>query len=236
MQFRPYRSALLLALVLLQPGLVAGQKLDKDDKKWLDEVRPIMLADEEKTYKSLKQKADRLEFQKIFWARRDADLATPENEFQAEFAKSREEAESKFRASGRPGAMTDCGRTLILLGKPDEVQEDGMSSPGMLVPQTWTYLDRPGQTYQGGKAMVSFDAQCRAPGGFATQLDRVAAAKILHPNIDYRIGKNGRLVKLADLTGLTTGELSSMLLVLELEGLVEALPGGRYARLPQRGL
>jgi GWxTD domain-containing protein len=199
MQFRPYRSALLLALVLLQPGLVAGQKLDKDDKKWLDEVRPIMLADEEKTYKSLKQKADRLEFQKIFWARRDADLATPENEFQAEFAKSREEAESKFRASGRPGAMTDCGRTLILLGKPDEVQEDGMSSPGMLVPQTWTYLDRPGQTYQGGKAMVSFDAQCRAPGGFATQLDRVAAAKILHPNIDYRIGKNGRLVKLADL-------------------------------------
>jgi DNA processing protein len=34
--------------------------------------------------------------------------------------------------------------------------------------------------------------------------------------------------------GLTTAEVSSMLLVLELEGLVEALPGGRYARLPQR--
>jgi DNA processing protein len=33
---------------------------------------------------------------------------------------------------------------------------------------------------------------------------------------------------------LTTPELSSMLLVLELEGLVEALPGGRYARLGKK--
>ena len=41
-------------------------------------------------------------------------------------------------------------------------------------------------------------------------------------------------VSIADLGGrcqLTTAELSSMLLVLELEGLVEALPGGRYSRL-----
>jgi len=35
-------------------------------------------------------------------------------------------------------------------------------------------------------------------------------------------------------TGLTTAELSSMLLLLELEGFVEALPGGRYSRLPKR--
>ena len=89
MQIRPYHSALLLALALLPPGLAAAQKLDKDDKKWLDDVRPILLPDEEKTYKGLKEKADRLEFQKIFWARRDADLATPENEFQAEYVKAR---------------------------------------------------------------------------------------------------------------------------------------------------
>ena len=35
-------------------------------------------------------------------------------------------------------------------------------------------------------------------------------------------------------TGLTTAELSSMLLLLELEGLVEARPGGLYSRLPKR--
>jgi DNA processing protein len=39
---------------------------------------------------------------------------------------------------------------------------------------------------------------------------------------------------LAEVSGLTAAELSSMLLVLELEGFVEALPGGRYSRLRKR--
>ena len=199
MDNRPSRSAILLALALLQPGLAAAQKLDKEDKKWLDEVRPILLADEEKAYKGLKEKSDRLEFQKIFWARRDADLATPENEFQAEYSKARAEADQKFRGSGPVGSTTDCGRTFILLGKPDEVQEESTGTLGVMAPQTWTYLDRPGQTFQGGKAVIAFDADCRAPGGFSSQLDRVAAGKVLQPNIDYRVGKDGRLVKLADL-------------------------------------
>jgi len=198
----PIRSScpvIILGLALVQPGLAAAQKLDKDDRKWLDEVRPIMLQDEEKTFKGLKDKADRLEFQKIFWARRDADLATPENELQEQYAKLRAEADQKFRASGQLGSGTDCGRTWILLGKPDEVQEEASGALGTIVPQTWTYRDRPGQTFQGGKAVISFDADCRAPGGFASQLERLAAAKVLHPNIDYRMGKDSHLVKLADL-------------------------------------
>lgn len=40
--------------------------------------------------------------------------------------------------------------------------------------------------------------------------------------------------ELTERCGLTTGELSSMLLVLELDGFVEALPGGRYSRLAKR--
>ncbi|HSD65315.1 MAG TPA: GWxTD domain-containing protein [Vicinamibacteria bacterium] len=199
MPTRPSRSALLLALALVQPGLAAAQKLDKDDRKWLDDVRPILLPDEEKTYRGLKEKADRQEFQKIFWARRDGDLATPENEFQAEYAKSRAEADQRFRVSGQMGSNTDCGRTWILLGKPDEVQDEATGALGTLSPQTWTYRDRPGRTFQGGKAVIAFDADCRAPGGFSAQLERVAEARILHPNIDYRTGKDGRLVKLADL-------------------------------------
>ncbi|MBN1241043.1 MAG: DNA-processing protein DprA [Gammaproteobacteria bacterium] len=42
------------------------------------------------------------------------------------------------------------------------------------------------------------------------------------------------IAELASRGGLTTAELSSMLLVLELEGFVEALPGGRYCRLSKR--
>jgi GWxTD domain-containing protein len=193
------RDAILVALALLSPGLAAAQKLDKDDKKWLDDVRPILLADEEKTYKGLKEKADRLEFQKIFWARRDADLATPENDFQTEYYKARAAADQTYRLPAQPGSSTDCGRTFILLGKPDDVQQEASQTPGIRVPETWTYRDKPGRTFQGGKAVIAFDADCRAPGGFAAQLDRIAAAKVLQPNIDYRIGKDGRLVKLADL-------------------------------------
>jgi DNA processing protein len=43
------------------------------------------------------------------------------------------------------------------------------------------------------------------------------------------------IAELIQRVGLTAAELSSMLLVLELEGFVEALPGGRYARLAPRG-
>ena len=199
MRKRSTRFAVLMALAILPPGLVSAQKLDKDDKKWLDEVRPILTVDEEKTYKGLKEKGDRLEFQKIFWARRDADLATPENEFQAAFFQARATADQRYRGAGLVGSNTDCGRTFILLGKPDEVQEEATGSPGLLVPQTWTYRDRPGQTFQGGKAVIAFDADCRAPSGFSAQLDRIAAAKVLQPNINYRTGKDGRLVKLAEL-------------------------------------
>ena len=42
------------------------------------------------------------------------------------------------------------------------------------------------------------------------------------------------IAELSNRSELTTAELSSMLLVLELEGFVEALPGGRYSRLGKR--
>ncbi len=42
------------------------------------------------------------------------------------------------------------------------------------------------------------------------------------------------LTTLADRSGLTPAELSSMLLILEFDGRVEALPGGHYARMAKR--
>ena len=72
--------------------------MDKDEKKWLDDVRPIILADEEKTYRELKDKADRDEFQKIFWARRDPNLDTPANEFQDAYLRRRgREVDTQFK-------------------------------------------------------------------------------------------------------------------------------------------
>src|SRR3954467_6647755 len=123
MSFR-LKLALARPALALAPAAARADKLDKDDKKWLDDVRPIMLPEEEKTYRDLKDKADRLEFQKIFWARRDPDLDTPDNEFQASYTAARAEADQQFRVAGQPGSMTDCGRVYLLLGKPDEMKQD----------------------------------------------------------------------------------------------------------------
>jgi len=197
MRARSVRFAFLGGLLLVSPRLANAQKLDKDDKKFLDEVRPILLADEDKTYKGLKEKGDRLEFQRIFWARRDPDLATPANEYQVEYQKSRAEADRLYRIPTRAGSQTDCGRAFILLGKPDDVQqESGTLEPGLRAPETWTYRDRPGRTFMGGKAMIAFDQECRAPGALAPQMERVAAALVVQPSLEYKKDKAGRLVPL----------------------------------------
>ncbi|HXY38184.1 MAG TPA: GWxTD domain-containing protein [Vicinamibacteria bacterium] len=201
---RSLRSVVLVlpGLLLLLPAPARAQKLDNDDKKFLSDVRPLILAEEEATFKKLKDKADRLEFQKIFWGRRDPDLATPENEFQQQYLKDRATADQNYRVSGTPGSLTDCGRTFILLGKPDEVQQrdaEGTMESGVRRPEVWTYKDRADRKFTGGKAVVAFDSECRAASGtFTQQLDRLAAAKIAHPNIDYKFGKDGHLVKLSD--------------------------------------
>jgi GWxTD domain-containing protein len=198
MRIRPSSVLILLALALLRPGLADAQKLDKDDKKFLDTVKPILTPDEEKTFKSLKDRNDRVEFQKIFWARRDPDLATPENEFQTQYMKDVAEADRLYRVPARPGSTTDCGRAYILLGKPDEVRQEDSGQVDLRRPETWTYRDGPGRTFQGGKAVIAFDGECQGQVGLGTQLDRIAAAKVVRPDINYRTDKDGHLVKLVD--------------------------------------
>jgi GWxTD domain-containing protein len=200
MRARSLRFAFLGALLFVSPGIASAQKLDKDDRAFLDGVRPILLADEEKLFKSLKEKADRLEFQKIFWARRDPDLATTTNEYQAEYEKARAEADRLYRIPAQLGSLTDCGRVYILLGKPDDVQQErGNVSPGQRAPETWTYKDKGTRTYAGGKAAIAFDEECRAAATLGPQMDRVAASYVVQPNLEYKKDKDGRLVKLAEL-------------------------------------
>lgn len=64
----------------------------------------------------------------------------------------------------------------------------------------------------------------------AATLADPAYAKLVH-ELDFA---PTTIATLIERVGLTAAEVSSMLLVLELEGFVEALPGGRYARLATR--
>jgi GWxTD domain-containing protein len=184
--------------------MARAQKLDSDDNKWLELVEPIIGHDEESTYKKLKDKGDRLEFQKIFWARRDPNLKTPQNEFRDQYLKDRAVAETRFAVlkSPRPGWANDCGRVFLLLGEPDQVDQDtrwGMIEAGKRRPETWTYRDKPGRKVAGGRQEVTFSDECWGNSNLHYQLDRLAAGKVVQPNLDYRLDKKGHLVKLVEL-------------------------------------
>ena len=195
---------IICALAIVVPSIARAQKLNDDDRKFLQLVEPIILDDEERTYKKLKDKDDRIEFQKIFWARRDPDPKTPQNAFRDQYLKDRAIAETRFAipADVRPGWANHCGRVFILLGEPDHVEQDAgwdMMGAGKRRPETWTYRDKPERKVTGGKAEISFNDSCWGSDNLESLLDRVAALKVVQPNLDYRIDKKGHLVKLVDL-------------------------------------
>src|SRR5262245_26105106 len=121
--------SLALSAAFLFPSLLFA--LDKEEKLWVEGVKPLMLADEEKIYNSLKSKEDRAEFQKIFWARRDPDLLTPQNEFQPTYEERRAKAKQNYSMKGPdndagiflpiPGDQSDCGLVFITAGDPGQV-------------------------------------------------------------------------------------------------------------------
>ena len=151
-----------LIVLLASP---ASASIDKNARKWLDEVRPIILPEEEKAYKGLKNNSDAPEFQKIFWARRDPDLDTPENEYRTEYLKAVAEADARFKAGGRPGSLTDCGRIYILLGPPDDVKKEPSATAVFRTPEIWTYRDRPGMSFTDGSMDAGLDGACMLPQG-----------------------------------------------------------------------
>jgi GWxTD domain-containing protein len=194
------RSGLALALTIAAAS-PAFADLDKNAKKWLDDVRPLLLPEEEKTYKGLKNNSDAAEFQKIFWARRDPNLDTPENEFQQEYQKLVAEVDVKFKAAGRVGSLTDCGRIYILLGAPDSVRQEKTGEVAFRAPETWTYKDRPTMTFKGGSMEIELDGTCMLAQGvrLTDQLNRIAEGKVIQTTLPYKFDQKGSLVKLADL-------------------------------------
>jgi GWxTD domain-containing protein len=212
------RSSLWAALALgaLASTSIAGDKLDKDDKKWLEQVQALIQSDEQDVFRNI-PKADRAEFQVIFWARRNPTGPDgPANEFKDQYLKAVAQADKKFGGTGRPGSMTDCGRVFLILGPPDDMRTDeqesersGMSSDGSMTGmsgmarsvQVWTYRNRPKLTFEGGKLEMRFDERCSLPGGSALieQLGKKAATLVVVPEVKPEIGSDGRLVKLADI-------------------------------------
>lgn len=93
------------------------KKLDPENAQWLDQLRYIMTSKERKLFLDLPPE-EREDFKREFWAKRDPDPGTEENEFKMEFENRFEQANDLFVTEGKPGWLTDRGRIFILFGPP----------------------------------------------------------------------------------------------------------------------
>jgi GWxTD domain-containing protein len=80
----------------------------------------LLTEGEREAWKSVASEAEADAFVALFWARRDPDLATADNEFRDDFERRVEAADKLFAYGNVRGAMSARGRTLILLGMCDK--------------------------------------------------------------------------------------------------------------------
>ena len=93
-------------------------------KRWLEEDVPYLITDEEKAiFKKLTTDEEKEQFIEQFWARRDPNPLTSDNEFKIEHYRRIAYANDNFQ-SGKAGWKTDRGRVYILFGKPDEISHN----------------------------------------------------------------------------------------------------------------
>ncbi|MGB2908079.1 MAG: GWxTD domain-containing protein [Candidatus Aminicenantaceae bacterium] len=95
------------------------QKLDPENRDWLQRVDYIITSEERKLFLSLPE-ADREAFREEFWLKRDPDSTTEENELKMEYFDRLEKANELFFSEGREGYRSDRGRIYILYGPPME--------------------------------------------------------------------------------------------------------------------
>ena len=115
----PVVVALLLHSACASHYKILKPPVDSNSQKFLDFIRYIITPQEERIFREMPPE-DRGEFIMDFWARRDSDPSTPENEFRSQYYTRLAVADKAFRA-GIPGWMTDKGRIYILLGPPTDV-------------------------------------------------------------------------------------------------------------------
>ncbi len=111
--------ALLLYSACASSHKILKPPVDSNSQKFLDIIRYIITPQEERIFREMPPE-DRGEFIMDFWARRDSDPSTPENEFRSVYYTRLAVADKAFRV-GIPGWMTDKGRIYILLGPPMDV-------------------------------------------------------------------------------------------------------------------
>jgi GWxTD domain-containing protein len=117
------RSCLFLALVGLLAAGFASAELSQTYKDWPKSPAGFLLTKaERKEYEKIQTDQQAKAFIDLFWAKRDPDLNTHVNEFQLDFDQRVAAADKMFSTDKMAGSLSDRGRTLIVMGRPDRVQ------------------------------------------------------------------------------------------------------------------
>ncbi len=160
-------------------------ELDPTSQDFYETARLIMTKQENKIFRHLPDKESREEFIEEFWAKRDPDRETEENEFREEFLRRIEYANSHF-LEGPPGWKTDRGRMYIYFGDPDlrdqspMMREDAAQAMGMRGWILWVY-------YRYGFAVYFFDR--RGDGQYVIEPTPAELGGSLYGDFSYAIEK-----------------------------------------------
>ena len=121
--------AALAMLALALPAL-AQDNLSRGDRRWLEEVEPIMTAQERQAFENLPRN-QRNRFKEHFWARRSQNPHDPDRA-EDQYNNWREQADDQFGQRGRKGSRTDMALVMLLFGPPDNRERTGgrMSTGG----------------------------------------------------------------------------------------------------------
>lgn len=170
----------------------------------------LMTKEEAAKWKTITDDASARAFIDLFWARRDPTPGTIQNEFRDEFDVRVKYADEKFGTAKVRGAMSDRGKTLIILGGPARVKNEQQAagrdpraqSPDALTDdsrfnesqlprgrQIWIYEQDKTKTPLGAKEVsVPFtdpagknEWRLERPQG--PLFERVSAALIVQPNL-----------------------------------------------------
>ena len=206
----------------------SGAGLDRGAEAWLRKVHLLILPEEEAFFRSLKQAEDRKEFERIFWARRTPGTASQNDlQVAITRAQAREDelfslpgtrgsetgcgqvfsllggpAEVESGSPGEPQARSTTGAPAQGRGARQRFDSLDPMREGSRRPETWVYRSRPGEalSFTGGELRVAFDEACRfsEAGRVLDDLRRAAQTLVLRPEVAYRLGSDGRLVRLEE--------------------------------------
>ena len=110
--------SLIAALLILEMiGCAPFKKIvfDPESREFFEKAQLIMTKQEKKIFEHLPDKESREDFIQEFWAKRDPEPYTEENEFKQDFLKRIDYANKYFK-EGIPGWKTDRGRIYIIFG------------------------------------------------------------------------------------------------------------------------